>query len=39
MLALAQGDICTAVGDVRGTTDRKGDVVSSIDACAARPVG
>ena len=39
VLALAQGDICTAVGDVRGTTDRKGDVVSSIHACAGPPVG
>jgi hypothetical protein len=33
-IALAQGDDCDAVGDVRGVGGRKGDVVVAIDACA-----
>jgi hypothetical protein len=32
-IALAQGDECEAVGDVRGVGGRKGDVVVAIDAC------
>lgn len=33
-IAVARGDDCDAVGDVRGTGGRKGDVVVAIDACA-----
>jgi hypothetical protein len=33
-IALAQGDDCDAVGDLRGVGGRKGDVLVSIDACA-----
>jgi len=33
-IAVAQGDDCEAVGDLRGEGGRKGDVVVSIDACA-----
>ncbi len=33
-IALAQGDDCDAVGDLRGVGGRKGDVVVAIDACA-----
>jgi hypothetical protein len=32
-LASGRGDVCEAVGDVRGASGRKGDVVISIDAC------
>ena len=32
-IAVAQGDDCDAVGDVRGATGRVGDVLVSIDAC------
>jgi DNA repair exonuclease SbcCD ATPase subunit len=33
-IAVARGDDCDAVGDVRGEGGKKGDVVVSIDACA-----
>jgi hypothetical protein len=33
-IAVARGDDCDAVGDVRGAGGKKGDVVVSIDACA-----
>jgi hypothetical protein len=33
-IAVAQGDDCEAVGDVRGEGGRKGDVVVAIDACS-----
>lgn len=33
-VAVARGDDCDAVGDVRGEGGRKGDVVVAIDACA-----
>ncbi|MGH2901591.1 MAG: hypothetical protein ACRDMZ_23145, partial [Solirubrobacteraceae bacterium] len=33
-LAVARGDDCEAVGDLRGEGGRKGDVVVAIDACA-----
>ena len=33
-LAAARGDACEAVGDVRGETGKKGDVVVGIDACS-----
>jgi hypothetical protein len=33
-IAVAQGDDCDAVGDVRGVGGKKGDVVVSLDACA-----
>ncbi|MEA2272123.1 MAG: hypothetical protein QOI98_831 [Solirubrobacteraceae bacterium] len=33
-IATARGDDCDAVGDVRGTGGKVGDVVVSIDACA-----
>jgi hypothetical protein len=33
-IAAARGDVCEAVGDVRGSGSRKGDVVVSVDACA-----
>jgi hypothetical protein len=33
-IAMARGDDCDAVGDVRGTGGKVGDVVVSIDACA-----
>jgi hypothetical protein len=32
-LAVAQGDDCDAVGDLKGATGKTGDVVVSIDAC------
>ena len=32
-IAVMQGDACEAVGDVKGSTGRKGDVVVDIDAC------
>ncbi|HEX8074411.1 MAG TPA: hypothetical protein VF545_05470 [Thermoleophilaceae bacterium] len=32
-IAARQGDDCDAVGDLRGTTGRTGDVVVAIDAC------
>jgi hypothetical protein len=33
-VAVARGDDCDAVGDLRGTGGRKGDVVVGIDGCA-----
>lgn len=33
-LAVAQGDDCDAVGDLRGEGGKKGDVLVAIDACA-----
>ena len=33
-IAVAQGDDCDAVGDLRGEGGKKGDVVVAIDACA-----
>ena len=33
-IALAQGDVCDSVGDVRGVGGRKGDVLIELDACA-----
>ena len=33
-IALAQGDVCDSVGDVRGVGGRKGDVLVELDACA-----
>jgi hypothetical protein len=33
-IAVARGDDCDAVGDVRGEGGRKGDVVVAVDACA-----
>jgi hypothetical protein len=33
-IAVGQGDDCDAVGDVRGTGGKKGDVVVAIDACS-----
>jgi hypothetical protein len=33
-VAVARGDDCDAVGDVRGTGGRKGDVLVGIDGCA-----
>src|SRR5207302_2809269 len=33
-IAVAQGDDCEAVGDLRGEGGKKGDVVVAIDACA-----
>ncbi len=33
-IAAARGDVSEAVGDVRGSGSRKGDVVVSVDACA-----
>ena len=39
-VAVAQGDVAEAVGDLRGATGKTGDVVVAIDACngpAARP--
>jgi hypothetical protein len=33
-IAVARGDDCDAVGDLRGEGGKKGDVVVSIDACA-----
>lgn len=33
-IAVAQGDDCEAVGDLRGEGGRKGDVVVALDACA-----
>jgi hypothetical protein len=38
-LAHGQGDVCEAVGDVRGAGGKTGDVVVEIDACAGRPRG
>ena len=38
-IAVARGDDCDAVGDVRGEGGRKGDVVVAIDACAGPPRG
>jgi hypothetical protein len=32
-IAAARGDVCDAVGDLRGATGRAGDVVVSLDAC------
>src|SRR3954454_7184288 len=32
-IALVQGDACEAVGDLKGATGRKGDIVVDIDAC------
>ncbi|MGH2763152.1 MAG: hypothetical protein ACRDLD_11350 [Thermoleophilaceae bacterium] len=32
-IALAQGDVAEAVGDLRGATGRTGDIVVAIDAC------
>jgi uncharacterized small protein (DUF1192 family) len=33
-IAVAQGDDCEAVGDLRGEGGRKGDVIVALDACA-----
>jgi uncharacterized protein DUF2130 len=33
-LAVAQGDACDAVGDLKGSTGKTGDIVVDIDACA-----
>jgi hypothetical protein len=33
-IAVAQGDDCDAVGDVKGVGGKKGDVVVALDACA-----
>ncbi|MEA2495204.1 MAG: hypothetical protein QOJ29_3115, partial [Thermoleophilaceae bacterium] len=33
VIASVQGDDCDAVGDLRGATGRKGDIVVGIDAC------
>ena len=38
-IAVAQGDDCDAVGDLRGVGGRKGDVVVDLDGCAGRPRG
>lgn len=38
-IALAQGDVCEAVGDLKGATGRKGDVTVDIDACSGPPRG
>jgi hypothetical protein len=38
-IARGRGDVCDAVGDVRGEGGRKGDVVVAIDACAGPPRG
>ena len=38
-IAASRGDLCDAVGDVRGAGGKKGDVVVSIDACAGPPRG
>jgi hypothetical protein len=34
VIAVAQGDDCDAVGDLKGSTGRSGDIVVDIDACA-----
>lgn len=34
VIAVAQGDDCDAVGDVKGVGGKKGDVVIALDACA-----
>jgi hypothetical protein len=38
-IAIAQGDVCEAVGDVKGATGKKGDVIVDIDACSGPPRG
>jgi Uncharacterized protein conserved in bacteria (DUF2130) len=38
-IAVAQGDDCDAVGDVKGATGKVGDVVVAIDACSGPPRG
>jgi Uncharacterized protein conserved in bacteria (DUF2130) len=38
-IALAQGDVAEAVGDVRGATGKTGDIVVAIDACSGPPRG
>jgi hypothetical protein len=38
-IALAQGDVCEAVGDARGATGKKGDVIVDIDAASGPPRG
>jgi hypothetical protein len=38
-IALAQGDVAEAVGDVRGATGKTGDIVVAIDACNGPPRG
>ncbi|HEX8065132.1 MAG TPA: hypothetical protein VF520_01260 [Thermoleophilaceae bacterium] len=38
-VALAQGDDCEAVGDLRGASGRSGDVVVAIDACRGPTLG
>jgi hypothetical protein len=38
-IAVAQGDVAEAVGDVRGATGKTGDVVVAIDACSGPPRG
>jgi hypothetical protein len=38
-IAVAQGDDCDGVGDLRGVGGRKGDVVVDLDGCAGRPRG
>jgi hypothetical protein len=39
VIAAARGDDCDAVGDVRGTGGKVGDVVVGIDGCAGPPRG
>jgi hypothetical protein len=38
-MAVAQGDSCEAVGDVKGATGKTGDVVIAIDACRGPALG
>jgi len=38
-IAVAQGDVAEAVGDVRGATGKTGDIVVAIDACSGPPRG
>jgi hypothetical protein len=38
-IALAQGDLAEAVGDVRGATGKTGDIVVAIGACSGPPRG
>jgi hypothetical protein len=38
-IAHAQGDDCEAVGDLRGTGGRKGDVLVGLDGCSGPPRG
>jgi hypothetical protein len=38
-IAVAQGDVAEAVGDVRGATGKTGDIVVAIGACSGPPRG